>query len=82
MDSCVSLRVLFIFVRRKTITMKKTLILLFVSASLALVSCGGETKEDTDQHKKDSVSSDSSYEALMKKAEEAANDTITKDTVK
>jgi len=62
--------------------MKKTLILLFAATSFAMVSCGGETKEDTKQQKEDSVSSASEYDALMKKAEEAANDSTPGDSVK
>ena len=60
--------------------MKKTLILLFAASMFTLVSCGGQTKEDTEQQKKDSVSSASEYDALMKKAEEAANDSTPKDS--
>jgi len=73
---------IYFCVKKKTITMKKTWILLFAATSLVMVSCGGETKEDADQQKKDSVSSANEFDSLMQKANEAANDSTPKDSAK
>ena len=63
--------------------MKKTLILLFAASSFALLSCGGgQTKEEAEQHKKDSLNSASEFDSLMQKANEAANDSTPKDSTK
>ena len=65
--------------QEKTNPMKKTLILLFAASAFALASCGGTT-ETPEQQKKDSVNSNSEYDELMKKAEQAANDSTPQDS--
>ena len=62
--------------------MKNILLIACTSAFILLASCGGETKEDKDNAKKDSISSANEFDSLMQKANEAANDSTPKDSVK
>jgi len=66
--------------------MKKFLTLAFAAGALALSACGGPSKEEQDQQRQDSIQSASDFDSLMKKADEAASesmgDTLPGDTTK
>ena len=62
--------------------MKKLMLMTCSIAFLALAACGGDTQEDKEKAKQDSINSEMSFDSLMMKANQAAEDTTQSDSVK